>query len=240
MLAKVRISCDFWCLAPHRDGVPPTPRELEIAATLCASVAASWQSKKSGLSEHQMEQQKKAPFLIHCAHGRGRSTTALCAALVQAGYHRTWQDAYAFISTKTLRQAQREDETGPRIVAGGVQQFEKNEVREGVRRGAREGGKSGGCRRISGACTPVCSHVERRRNTYALRPAGPNSLHIGASWGHPGGGNEKQRKNGPFRAAGLAHGHGRVRGIEKGNAPWCSFHPFISAGLPFATSVLPR
>jgi len=47
-----------------------------------------------------MEQQKKAPILIHCAHGRGRSTTALCAALVKAGYHRTWQDAYAFISTK--------------------------------------------------------------------------------------------------------------------------------------------
>jgi len=31
---------------------------------------------------------------VHCAHGRGRSTTAMCAALVRAGVCRDWRSAF--------------------------------------------------------------------------------------------------------------------------------------------------
>lgn len=36
-------------------------------------------------------------LLVHCAHGRGRSTTALVAALVEAGHFATWEDAFAHV-----------------------------------------------------------------------------------------------------------------------------------------------
>lgn len=59
---------------PTWDGVPATPAQLEVAATFA--------------------NQHPAPRLIHCAHGRGRSTTTLCACLVKAGLFPTWQEAF--------------------------------------------------------------------------------------------------------------------------------------------------
>lgn len=58
------------------DGVPPTPEKIEEAAAFA------------------VEARKKGDVLVHCAHGRGRSTTLMCAALVKAGLFQTWEEAF--------------------------------------------------------------------------------------------------------------------------------------------------
>jgi len=65
-----------YLLIPLWDGVPPTPSQLEEAA------------------DFAVEARKNGPVLIHCAHGRGRSTTTACAALVKAGLFLTWNEAF--------------------------------------------------------------------------------------------------------------------------------------------------
>jgi len=64
------------------DGVPPTADQLEQAATFAA------------------RQSSHGDVIVHCAHGRGRSTTVLCACLVKAGLFRTWEEAFAAIKAK--------------------------------------------------------------------------------------------------------------------------------------------
>jgi hypothetical protein len=66
------------------DGVPPTPAQLDVAATHCANI----------------KDPAKNPIIIHCAHGRGRSTTCMCAAFVKAGLHPTWESAFEAIKLK--------------------------------------------------------------------------------------------------------------------------------------------
>lgn len=58
------------------DGVPPPPDKIEEAAQFAVK------ARKSG------------DVLVHCAHGRGRSTTLMCAALVRAGLFDTWEEAF--------------------------------------------------------------------------------------------------------------------------------------------------
>jgi protein-tyrosine phosphatase len=62
---------------PTWDGVPATAEQLEEAADFAVSA-----SKMGG------------DILVHCAHGRGRSTTVMCACLVKAGLFRTWEEAF--------------------------------------------------------------------------------------------------------------------------------------------------
>lgn len=62
---------------PTWDGVPATPEQLEEAANF--GVAA----KNQG-----------GDVLVHCAHGRGRSTTVMCACLVKAGLFKNWEEAF--------------------------------------------------------------------------------------------------------------------------------------------------
>lgn len=62
--------------APTWDGVPLDPAGLEAAATFAV------EAKKSG------------DVIVHCAHGRGRSTTVMCACLVKAGLYGNWKDAF--------------------------------------------------------------------------------------------------------------------------------------------------
>jgi hypothetical protein len=62
--------------APTWDGVPLSPADLESAATF-------------GVMAH-----KEGDVLVHCAHGRGRSTTVMCACLVKAGLFATWEEAF--------------------------------------------------------------------------------------------------------------------------------------------------
>jgi hypothetical protein len=61
---------------PTWDGVPPTPAQLEEAAIFGA------------------EARKKGDVMVHCAHGRGRSTTVMCACLVKAGLFKNWEEAF--------------------------------------------------------------------------------------------------------------------------------------------------
>ena len=65
--------------APTWDGVPATPEQLEEAATFAVNAR-----KKHGGGD----------VLVHCAHGRGRSTTVMCACLVKEGLFSNWEEAF--------------------------------------------------------------------------------------------------------------------------------------------------
>ena len=62
---------------PTWDGVPATPFQLEQGAKFAVEASAGG-----------------GDILVHCAHGRGRSTTMMCACLVKAGLYKNWQDAF--------------------------------------------------------------------------------------------------------------------------------------------------
>lgn len=64
------------------DGQPPPPRDIERAAVLCAA------------------QRADGDIMVHCAHGRGRSTCVMVACLVRAGLHATWRDAFEAIKPR--------------------------------------------------------------------------------------------------------------------------------------------
>ena len=68
---------------PTWDGVPPSPEQLDEAANF--AVAAVNAASVTGTTPD---------ILVHCAHGRGRSTTVMCACLVKVGLYETWQDAF--------------------------------------------------------------------------------------------------------------------------------------------------
>src|SRR3569623_570404 len=62
---------------PTWDGVPASPEQIEEAANFAVTA-----SRLGG------------DVLVHCAHGRGRSTTVMCACLVKAGLFPTWVEAF--------------------------------------------------------------------------------------------------------------------------------------------------
>lgn len=74
--STIKKTRSYFCL-PTWDGVPASPDQIEEAANF--AVAA----KRQG-----------GDVLVHCAHGRGRSTTIMCACLVKAGLFPTWEEAF--------------------------------------------------------------------------------------------------------------------------------------------------
>lgn len=69
-------STERYLLIASWDGVPASPDKLEEAANFA------------------VEARRRGHILIHCAHGRGRSTTIMAAALVKAGLFETWEEAF--------------------------------------------------------------------------------------------------------------------------------------------------
>ena len=72
-------STEGYLLVASWDGVPPPPAKLDEAALFAS------------------ESIMKGSVLVHCAHGRGRSTTVMCASLVKAGLCSKWEDALKVI-----------------------------------------------------------------------------------------------------------------------------------------------
>ncbi len=71
-----RNNTKYYLSAPTWDGVPLSPADLESAANFA------------------MKARQAGDVLVHCAHGRGRSTTVMCACLVKAGLFPTWEEAF--------------------------------------------------------------------------------------------------------------------------------------------------
>lgn len=69
-------STERYHLLPCWDGVPPPPELLDRAAGFGVAARAH------------------GDVMVHCAHGRGRSTCVMCACLVKAGAFPTWEAAF--------------------------------------------------------------------------------------------------------------------------------------------------
>mmetsp|Transcript_14638 Transcript_14638/g.31365 ORF Transcript_14638/g.31365 Transcript_14638/m.31365 type:complete len:237 (-) Transcript_14638:839-1549(-) len=88
----IDLTCEFpegcrdtsteYLLLPCWDGVPPTPEQIERAAQAAVRCA------------------QHGAVMVHCAHGKGRSTTVMAACLVRAGYYSTWLEAFEAIKKK--------------------------------------------------------------------------------------------------------------------------------------------
>lgn len=73
---------DAYLLVRCWDGVPPSPGQLEEAAAFA------------------VRRRAEGDIMVHCAHGRGRSTTVMCACLVKAGLFKRWEDAFDAIKAR--------------------------------------------------------------------------------------------------------------------------------------------
>lgn len=85
---KCRASTQRYLCLPTWDGVPASPEQLEHAAQFVIDAIENWKQLQQKGEVHGNPQ-----VLIHCAHGRGRSTTVACAAMVKAGMYSDWEEA---------------------------------------------------------------------------------------------------------------------------------------------------
>eukprot|EP00310_Coccolithus_braarudii_P011056 CAMPEP_0183364624 /NCGR_PEP_ID=MMETSP0164_2-20130417/81078_1 /TAXON_ID=221442 /ORGANISM="Coccolithus pelagicus ssp braarudi, Strain PLY182g" /LENGTH=202 /DNA_ID=CAMNT_0025539961 /DNA_START=66 /DNA_END=674 /DNA_ORIENTATION=- len=88
----IDLTCEFpegcrstsaeYLLVPCWDGVPPSAEQIERAAQAAARC-------------HTL-----GHVMVHCAHGRGRSTTVMVACLVRAGFFSSWEDAFVAVKNR--------------------------------------------------------------------------------------------------------------------------------------------
>ena len=71
-----------YLLIPCWDGVPPTPKDIERAARFATDAC------------------DKGDVMVHCAHGKGRSTCVMVACLVRAGLFSSWRQAFEAVRLK--------------------------------------------------------------------------------------------------------------------------------------------
>merc|ERR1719473_2452579 len=79
-----RETTDAYLLLRCWDGTPPSPQDIERAARF----AAEHTNSKSG------------GIIVHCAHGRGRSTCVMLACLVRSGVYSDWRTAFEAVRLK--------------------------------------------------------------------------------------------------------------------------------------------
>mmetsp|Transcript_9803 Transcript_9803/g.14460 ORF Transcript_9803/g.14460 Transcript_9803/m.14460 type:complete len:276 (+) Transcript_9803:14-841(+) len=84
---------ELYVSQPIWDGMAPTVADVR---SVVKRVVGSWDASQGGM-------------LVHCCFGRGRSTTLLCALLVELKYHDNWRDAYRHV--KKLRPFVKMNET---------------------------------------------------------------------------------------------------------------------------------
>ncbi|KAK1740682.1 dual specificity phosphatase [Skeletonema marinoi] len=85
---RCRDSTLKYLCVPTWDGVPCSPEQLEHAANFAVEAKENWMKlKEQGAVEGEPN------ILIHCAHGRGRSTTVMCAAMVKMGMYANFEEA---------------------------------------------------------------------------------------------------------------------------------------------------
>jgi len=77
-----RATTDEYLLLACWDGTPPSARSIERAARLAAEAST------------------RGDVMVHCAHGRGRSTCVMVACLVRAGLYENWREAFAAVSKR--------------------------------------------------------------------------------------------------------------------------------------------
>jgi len=78
-----KIHTEYYLMLPTWDGTPPTVQQLN-----------------EGI-DFLLKHKEKGVILIHCGYGRGRSAVMMVCYLVAAGYHGTWEEAFAHM--KKLR-----------------------------------------------------------------------------------------------------------------------------------------
>jgi len=72
-----KISSDHYLVLPTWDGTPPSIQQLNEGIKFL------------------LLNREKGSILIHCGYGRGRSAVMMVCYLVAAGYHGTWEEAFA-------------------------------------------------------------------------------------------------------------------------------------------------
>jgi len=72
-----KIRSEYYLVLPTWDGTPPTVQQVNEGVRFL------------------MTHREKGSVLIHCGYGRGRSAVMMVCYLVAAGYHGTWEEAFA-------------------------------------------------------------------------------------------------------------------------------------------------
>ena len=71
-----------------------TSPRLSIGLQNSAAARGGTRAREKPTAKLCASRHLEGDVLVHCAHGKGRSTCVLCACLVRAGLFATWRDAF--------------------------------------------------------------------------------------------------------------------------------------------------